>query len=131
LTGTQSRDLEWIHRCNLILLALMALAGLSLGRLDIMSGLIVGGLISFTNYRMLTRIISQAMTPGSSKPAFAAKIMIKFTGLMAAVAIVLLWAPVNSIAFVIGISLTFISLGLSGLVHLFRGQTANPESTDA
>lgn len=125
------RDLEWIHRCNQILLVLMAFLGLGLGKMEVFSGLMAGGSISLLNFRLMVRIISRATEPGASKPFLAMRIALKFLGLMLAITGVLFWAPVDYFAFVIGISLTFISLGLSGLVHLFRRQASKPESIDA
>jgi hypothetical protein len=92
---------------------------------------VIGGLISVLNFRALTRIVASAVQPGGSQAAVAAKIMVKFLGLMLAVTATLLWCPVDSIAFVAGISLTFVSFGLSGMLRPLRSASVNPESTDA
>ena len=131
MTGTKTQDLTFIRRSNLALYLLLATASLYAGRIEVPLGVMLGGVISILNFNVLSRMVAAATRPGTHAGAFAAKIMMKVLLLMGSVTVTLLWVPVDMIAFVVGLSITFISIGLNGLVNLFRGPSVNPESTDA
>jgi len=131
LIGARTKELDWIRRCNIVLVALLSFFSLYFGRLEVTLSVMLGGLISIFNFRAFVRMCGALLQGEPAQSSLAAKILIKFVVLMAVVALGLLWLPTDPIAFVVGISVTPLSICLIGMAQALKGPSERPESTDA
>lgn len=125
------QHIQRIRRLNGWVLAVMSLLSLATGSTDIIFAVMLGGVISLVNFELLARINLGFLTPEKNPGALVAKVMVKFTALMGLVAGLLITLPLNPIAFAVGFSLIFVSIGVSGVLSLFESPSTDPESTDA
>lgn len=123
--------LQRLRKLNVGVFLLFIVASLVSQSLADTGAVMVGGIVSLVNFELLLRINSSLLTPGANPGALAAKVLIKFTGLLLLVAALLVALPVNPVAFAVGFSVIFVSIGVGGLLSLFSGPPTDPESTDA
>lgn len=120
-----------IRRLNIWVLAAMSLLSLATGEPEIVGAVTLGGVVSLVNFELLMRINTGFLTPGHNPGVLVAKVLVKFTALMLLVSGLLIALPLNPIAFALGFSLIFVSIGVSGLLSLRGSPSTDPESTDA
>lgn len=128
---THSQQVQRIRRINIILLGLMLLVAVAGWDLAVGGGLVLGALLSVLNFELLIGIVG---TLGSHQPSpgmFVGRVMGKFLGLMGLSALLLMVFSLNAITFAAGFSVTFLSIGLGGVVQLVSGSPSGSESSDA
>lgn len=115
---------------NLLVAILLTLGSLLFKRTDVTLGVALGAAISLLNFQIFLRIARKALNGDGISVSMVPRFGFKFLVLAAIVAYVLLVLPVEPIAFVVGISITLVSISLSGALSL-GAVSESPESTDA
>ena len=90
-------------------------------KLPIVMGVFLGGLIVIINFYWLTRLVQQAFM-GKNKPSklFFVKFGLKFFLLLAIVAFVIYFTPVNPIGFLVGLSVSVAGVVVDGLIGVME-----------
>jgi len=90
-------------------------------KLPIVMGVFLGGLIVIINFYWLTRLVQQAFAEGN-KPSklFFVKFGLKFFLLLAIVAFVIYFTPVNPIGFLVGLSVSVAGVVTDGLIGVME-----------
>lgn len=128
----KGEQITWIRRCNWVLLLVLSAASFFLfDDIEISLGVMIGGVVSVVNFVAVSRFGASLLGGGTNKAALSAKIIIKLLLLMGTVIVVVLYFPVDPIAFLVGISISVFSICIGTLVSMFKSPTSNPESTDA
>ena len=115
---TSTSDIE---RINVIILLVGSLASIVIMR-DFVHffSFAVASAIMTLNFRLLRKLVEGIFARSVvSKKEMLIKVPLKFFGLIALVAIVLLWGNVNILFFVIGLSTVFLSILISQVVIAF------------
>jgi hypothetical protein len=110
-----------IERINVIILIIGSIASLVIMR-DYKYLLSFGAAsaIMTINFRFLRRIMEGFFAQSSvSKKELMVKLPLKFLGLVALVAVVVVWGDINIVFFLIGLSTIFLSLLISQIVTAF------------
>ena len=128
---TTDKQLWNLRKLNGVVFALMLLIGAAYDDDQVLAGLAVGGLTSAVNLELMARIHRGLLAPGGNPGALAAKVMIKFTGLLLLVGAMLIKLPLNPIAFAVGFSVTFVSMGIGGVLLGFGSTSTDPGNSDA
>jgi hypothetical protein len=80
----------------------------------------VASAIMTLNFRLLRKVVESVFARSVlSKKEMLIKLPLKFFGLVALVAIILLWGDVNILFFVLGLSTVFLSILISQIVIAF------------
>lgn len=93
-------------------------------------GIAIGVVLTCLNFAVLRGLVykwTQAVKEGEPSSGKAFLIMPKMMGMMAAVVVVILFLPVDAIAFLIGYSIFFPSIVVAGVVDALRHAHADPE----
>ncbi len=115
---TSTSDIE---RINVIILLVGSLASIVIMR-DFVHffSFAVASAIMTLNFRLLRKLVEGIFARSVvSRKEMLIKVPLKFFGLIALVAIVLLWGNVNILFFVIGLSTVFLSILISQVVIAF------------
>ena len=94
-------------------------------------GLAIGVALTCLNFAVLRGLVhkwTKAVKDGEPSSGKAFLIMPKMIGMMAAVVVIILFLPVDAIAFLIGYSIFFPSLVVAGVIDALRHAHADPES---
>ncbi|KAB2910968.1 MAG: hypothetical protein F9K40_01620 [Kofleriaceae bacterium] len=95
-------------------------------------GLAIGVALTCLNFAVLRGLVykwTKAVQAGEPSGSKAFLVMPKMIGMMAAVVVVILFLPVDAIAFLIGYSIFFPSIVVAGVVDALR--SARDESADS
>lgn len=130
MTATD-KQLWNLRRLNALVFGVMILLGVAYEDDQVLVGLAVGGLTSLVNLELMVRIHRGLLAPGSNPGALAAKVMLKFTGLLLLVGVMLIKLPLNPIAFAVGFSVTFVSMGIGGVLLGFGSTSTDPGNSNA
>jgi hypothetical protein len=93
-------------------------------------GIVIGVLLTCLNFAVLRGLVykwTQAVKEGEPSSGKAFLIMPKMIGMMAAVVVIILFLPVDAVAFLIGYSIFFPSIVVAGVVDALRHAHADPE----
>ncbi|RTZ93676.1 MAG: hypothetical protein DSY91_01625 [Deltaproteobacteria bacterium] len=100
---------------------LMICGGVVYHTFPVMLGLFLGGGIVVLNFFWLTRLIRRAFQEKKKPPkSFFFKFGLKFFLLLAIVAFVIYFTPVNPIAFLAGLSVSVFGIMADGLIGVFK-----------
>jgi len=101
-----------IERLNYILGGVLTIAAAITQPRDIALGIAIGVALTCLNFHVLRRLITKWTTAAAKgEPSNAPMLMLpKMVGLMGAVALVILFLPVQPIAFIIGYSIFIVSI---------------------
>ena len=90
-------------------------------KFPVVMGVFLGGLIVIINFYWLTRLVQQAFV-GKNKPSklFFVKFGLKFFLLLAIVAFVIYFTPVNPIGFLVGLSVSVAGVVVDGLIGVME-----------
>jgi hypothetical protein len=94
-------------------------------------GVAVGVALTCLNFLVLRGLVykwTQAVKEGEPSSGKAFLIMPKMLGMMAAVIVVILFLPVDAVAFLIGYSIFFPSMVIAGVIDAVRHAHTDPES---
>jgi hypothetical protein len=110
-----------IERINVIILLIGSIASALIMR-DFVHffSFAVASAIMTLNFRLLRKVVESVFARSVlSKKEMLIKLPLKFFGLVALVAIILLWGDVNILFFVLGLSTVFLSILISQIVIAF------------
>ncbi len=100
-----------IERWNLIIGIAMIAASAVFWRLDVFIGMATGVILGSANFMAIRWVIAKFMTAKeSAKAGLMVALILKMAGMMVAVMLVMKFLPMNALAFLIGISVFFISI---------------------
>ena len=120
-----------IERVALSLVGLATLASLVFWDGRIVLGVGLGGMLAALNFHVLRRIMAaifQAEGSSTQKQAFTGVLLtFKFGALAAVVFLVVNYAPVEPVAFMVGISVVVLSIFIEGFRIMLRGPAAQSE----
>ena len=122
LMNQQAVRLKRIQAISLICWGILVVAAWGIFRkLPIVVGVFLGGLIVIINFYWLTRLVRQAFA-GKKKPSkvFFVKFGLKFFLLLAIVAFVIYFTPVNPIGFLVGLSVSVAGVVVDGLIGMME-----------
>ncbi len=122
LVAAQQRRLKRIQILGMAFwVALLVLGGMVYHSLPVMLGLFLGGLIIVLNFYWLTRLIRRAFLERKKPPkSFFVKFGLKVFLLLAIVAFVIYFTPVNPIAFLAGLSVSVLGIMADGVIGMFK-----------
>ncbi len=122
LVEAQQRRLKRIQILGMgFWVALLVLGRVVYHSLPVMLGLFLGGLIIVLNFYWLTRLIRRAFLERKKPPkSFFVKFGLKFFLLLAIVAFVIYFTPVNPIAFLAGLSVSVLGIMADGVIGMFK-----------
>lgn len=122
LIKVQERRLKRIQAIGLGFWALLlVLGGIFYHSFPVMLGLFLGGLIVVLNFFWLTRLIRRAFQDRTRpSKSFFVKFGLKFLLLLAIVAFVIYFTPVNPVAFLAGLSVSVFGITVEGLLGVFK-----------
>jgi hypothetical protein len=110
-----------IERINVIILLIGSIASALIMR-DFVHffSFAVASAIMTLNFRLLRKVVESVFARSAlSKKEMLIKLPLKFFGLIALVAVILLWGDVNILFFVLGLSTVFLSILISQVVIAF------------
>ena len=96
-------------------------------------GLAIGVVLTCLNFAVLRGLVykwTKAVQDGEPSGGKAFLVMPKMLGMMAAVIVVILFLPVDAIAFLIGYSIFFPSIVVAGVVDALRHANADSSESD-
>jgi len=125
------KHVQRIERIALLLVGLATVASLVFWDGRIVLGVGVGGALAALNFHALRRIMAaifNAEGTSGQKQAFTAVLLLfKFGALALTVFLVVKFAPVDAVAFMVGISVVVLSIFIEGFRIMLRGPTAQSE----
>ncbi len=99
----------------------LAVGGAIFRTFPVILGIFLGGLIVVLNFFWLTRLIRRAFRDGGKPPkSFFVKFGLKFFLLLAIVAFVIYFTPVNPIAFLAGLSVSVFGIMADGVIGVSK-----------
>ena len=120
-----------IERIALLLVGLATLASLVFWDERIVLGVGLGGVLAAVNFHALRRIMAAIFQAEGNRPQKQALtgvlLTFKFGVLAACIFLVVKFAPVNAVAFMVGISVVVLSIFVEGFRILLRGPEAQAE----
>ena len=124
-------NVQRIERVALLLVGLATLASLVFWDVRIVLGVGVGGALAALNFHALRRIMGavfQAEGSSLQKQAFTGVLLaFKFGFLAACVFVIVKYAPIDPVAFMVGISVVVLSIFIEGFRIMLRGPAAQSE----
>ena len=119
--GDSSRSLE---RNNLILVLLGTLASCFFKKIEISLSFFAGGAFTILNLRLLRMIVAALVGKKAiSKGKLIAQVLVKFFGMMALLAFLMLVVKPLPIPFLLGLSTLVVSVVLEGILGIFRSES--------
>jgi small-conductance mechanosensitive channel len=119
-----------------VVLAGLVAAGYLAGGREFALGVLVGGLLVVVNFHLLHRFLKGTLekaqvdqeSKGRTQAFFAAKQLLRFTGLVAVVFLLIRYGWVNVLGLVLGLSTVALTLTLLGLYEAtkIKNKEANP-----
>lgn len=113
------RLLSGIERRGLVILALFLVASGLFRSVWLSGSLALGGVISMINFWGLRTIIEKAL---ENRPRFLIALFIKFLLLLGVLFLLIVYANVHKVAFVVGLSVAFISVTWEGFKGYLKGK---------
>ncbi len=105
------KTLTAIERWNLIIGIAMIVASVAFWRADVVIGMATGVALGTANFLAIRWVVSKFMTAKeSAKAGLMVALIFKMAAMMVAVFLVMKFLPMNMFAFLIGISVFFISI---------------------
>ena len=125
-----SPSIRRIERLNYGIGAVVIAAGALTQPRDIALGLTIGALLTCANFFALRKLVVKwTREAASGRGGNASLLMLpKMIGLMGAVALVILFLPVNVIAFTIGYSIFIVSIVIEGIYSALRTPDDEPSA---
>ncbi len=121
-----------VERLNYLFGGLLIIASVFVATQKQALGVAVGVALTCLNFAVLRGLVykwTKAVQAGEPSGGKAFLVMPKMIGMMAAVVVVILFLPVDGVAFLIGYSIFFPSIVVAGVVDALR--SARDESTDS
>ncbi len=118
----QTSRVRRIQRLAMIYGALFLVAGGVVFRsFPVVLGIFLGALIMVADFFWLTRLVRQAFLSGTRpSKGFFLKFGLKFVFLLAIVALVIFFTPVNPVAFLVGLSVSVLGILTDGIIGVFK-----------
>ena len=113
------RLLSDIERRGVVILAVLLVASGLFRSFWLSGSLAIGGVISMINFWGLRTIIEKAL---KTRPRFLFALFIKFLVLLGILFLLVVYANVHKVAFVIGLSVAFISVTWEGFKGYFKAK---------
>ena len=99
----------------------LLLGGLIYPSFPVVLGIFLGALIMVADFFWLARLVRQVFfIKGKTTAGFFLKFGLKFIFLLAIVALVIYFTPVNTIAFLVGLSVSVLGIITDGIIGVFR-----------
>lgn len=99
----------------------LVLGGFIFRSFPIILGIFLGALIVVANFFWLTRLVRRAfLTKKRPSKRFLVKFGLKFFLILAIVAVVVYFTPVNPVAFLVGLSVSVFGIMTDGIIGLFK-----------
>ena len=99
----------------------LILGGIIFRSWTVVLGVFLGALIMVVDFFWLTRLVRQAfLMKGKPTGGFFLKFGLKFIFLLAIVALVIYFTPMNPIAFLVGLSVSVFGIVTDGIIRMFR-----------
>lgn len=114
----ESRKLSRIEKRSLQILAILLLGSLIWRSWPVSLGLILGGAVILLNFRWLWHIMGKVLL--EKKGIHAIQILLKFAALLITFYLIFRFTGIHPIAFIIGVSVLFISILSEILRESFR-----------
>ncbi len=125
LPGEEIRRLIQIEKRSLQILVLLVLGSLLLQSWPVTLGLILGGAVAVLNFRWLRHMMGKILL--EKKGIHGLQALVKFTVLLITFYLIFRFTGVHPIAFILGISVLFISILSETLRESFRyARRGNP-----
>lgn len=121
-------SLARIERLNLVFGGIFCIGGALLGTRAQALGIVVGVVLTCLNFMALRRLVAAATTKAADAKSSHRTLLIlpKMTGLLAAVALSLLFLPISPAAFALGYSVFVISIIVETTYSLLSPTAATP-----
>jgi len=124
-----------VERLNYLFGGLLIIASVFVATQKQALGVAVGVALTCLNFAVLRGLVykwTKAVQAGEPSGGKAFLVMPKMIGMMAAVVVVILFLPVDGVAFLIGYSIFFPSIVVAGVVDALRSARAEPtDSADS
>ncbi len=102
-------------------LLFLILGGIIFKSWPVLLGIFLGAFIMVVDFFWLTRLVYQAFLFGEKTPKlFFVKFGLKFIFLLAIVALVIYFTPMNPIAFLVGLSVSVFGIVTDGIIGVFK-----------
>jgi ATP synthase I subunit len=126
-----SPSIQRIERLNYALAIVAVVIGLVTQNREIVLGLMIGAGLTCLNFYALRRLVVKwTAEAASGKGGNASLLMLpKMVGLMGAVAVAVLFLPIDVIAFAIGYSIFIVSIVIEAATSAFRAPPATQDPT--
>lgn len=130
--ATSLSTVRLVERLNYLFGGVLIIGAVLIGRTQGEAlGVAIGVALTCLNFAVLRGLVykwTKAVQDGEPSGGKAMLIMPKMLGMMAAVVIIILFLPVNAVAFLIGYSIFFPSIVVAGVVDALRHAHADSES---
>lgn len=125
-----SPSIHRIERLNYVLALVVVTLGFVTQSRSIVLGLMVGSALTSLNFYVLRRLVVKwTAEAASGKPGNSAILMLpKMVGLMGAVAVAVLFLPIDVVAFTVGYSIFILSIVIEATYSALRTDPATPEA---
>ncbi len=118
-----------IERINVIVLVLGCIASILIMRdFKYLFSFGVGSAIMTLNFRFIRKIMENVFGGSSIDKRELVKLPLKFLGLIAVVAVVVIWGDIDVLFFVVGLSTVFLSLVINQVVLAFSSDARRKEN---
>ncbi len=126
-----SPSIHRIERLNYVLAFVAVVIGLLTQSREIVLGLMIGSALTCLNFYALRRLVVKwTAEAASGKGGNASLLMLpKMVGLMGAVAVAVLFLPIDVVAFAIGYSIFIVSIVIEAATSAFRAPSATHDTT--
>jgi hypothetical protein len=121
------RHLRAVERLNLGLAVLLCLASFFFGRGDVRLGVFLGAALSVLNFHAIRRLVSFGLGSQVRRKQLLVMSLIlgKMALLVGLVYVIVRYAPVSVLAFIVGLSVFLLSILIASLLH-GAGDDASP-----
>jgi hypothetical protein len=131
MAATSLNTVRLVERLNYAIGGVLIIAAALLATQKQALGVAIGVALTCLNFLILRGLVykwTQAVKEGEPSSGKAFLIMPKMLGMMGAVIVVILFLPVDAIAFLIGYSIFFPSMVIAGVIDAVRHAHTDPES---
>lgn len=132
--ATSLNTVRLVERLNYLFGGVLIIGSVLIGRTQGEAlGIAIGVVLTCLNFAVLRGLVykwTKAVQDGEPSGGKAFLVMPKMLGMMAAVIVVILFLPVNGVAFLIGYSIFFPSIVVAGVVDALRHANAADAESD-
>jgi hypothetical protein len=124
-----SPSIQRIERLNYVLAIVATAAGAAITQSsDIVLGLALGGGLTCLNFLVLRKLVVKWTTDAARGETGSAPLLMlpKMVGLMGAIAVCVLFLPIDIVAFAIGYSIFIVSIVIEATASALRSQPVSP-----